>query len=392
MCAIPMEGWASVWLVRVPVTISLISIIAAVGKSGRIRRLDLGDLLVLAFAMWSITSTIWAHDVVSALGHSYTVIQLTALYLVLRRAATTTTSGVAFLAYGYTCGALIVASATMYESVRTGVTAMRYAVGMMNPGQAGGLLALGIPCSLLLLSDSQRSRRLLGVCYLPVAVLAIILTGTRTAFIAAFAALLVFSLTSGVLGSHHRRRAAVGILALSVISGVAISRMPSVAGVARILQMREAIAQTNLSGRESLWSSAIRLFLEQPLTGVGAGSFAHLMEQSMGGRYAAHNTWLSVGAELGLVGLTLFSAITAYVFVSASRATGIMRSFGWTLGTVWLINASMGSDTYTKATWVVYSLACALPVPVVALHTVAQTEVSRGNAAPARCDLTRRVV
>lgn len=97
------------------------------------------------------------------------------------------------------------------------------------------------------------------------------------------------------------------------------------------------------------------------MTGIGMGGFSRLAEGVLGQVVSAHNTWLSVAAELGLVGLAIFSTMTLFMILSATRTSGHIRGFGLALVSVWIINASMGTDTYQRTTWMVYALVSALP-------------------------------
>src|SRR5215469_7225563 len=61
--------------------------------------------------------------------------------------------------------------------------------------------------------------------------------------------------------------------------------------------------------RWPVWQAALRLILEHPVIGVGAGVFEVAEGLSHGGAgkwSTAHNSFLQIGAELGIPGLALF--------------------------------------------------------------------------------------
>src|SRR5262249_22575994 len=61
--------------------------------------------------------------------------------------------------------------------------------------------------------------------------------------------------------------------------------------------------------RWGVWQTALRLMLENAVIGVGAGGYetAEGLSHGVRGKWsAAHNAFLQIGAELGLVGLGLF--------------------------------------------------------------------------------------
>ena len=77
------------------------------------------------------------------------------------------------------------------------------------------------------------------------------------------------------------------------------------------------------SGRISLWHEALKEFPNHPLTGTGAGTFRfthYLYRSGTGVVKHAHNEWLNVLSELGLVGLGLFVvAIGAFLVATFRR-------------------------------------------------------------------------
>jgi tetratricopeptide (TPR) repeat protein len=75
--------------------------------------------------------------------------------------------------------------------------------------------------------------------------------------------------------------------------------------------------------RPSSWREALKEFPNHPLTGTGAGTFRfthYLFRSGPGVVKHAHNQWLNVLSELGLVGLGLFVvAIGAFVVAALRR-------------------------------------------------------------------------
>lgn len=93
--------------------------------------------------------------------------------------------------------------------------------------------------------------------------------------------------------------------------------------------------RTEETGRIQIWRRGIGYMLENPLFGVGAANFqtaegtlsqqAHRQQLGIGVRWnAAHNTFVQIGAELGIPGLALLLAIIAGAFRALRRATRIV--------------------------------------------------------------------
>jgi O-antigen ligase len=86
--------------------------------------------------------------------------------------------------------------------------------------------------------------------------------------------------------------------------------------------------QTEESGRRQIWARGIGYMLDNPLLGVGANNFPtaegtlspFAARQQYGGRgvrwNAAHNSFVQIGAELGIPGLLIFIALLGSAFAA----------------------------------------------------------------------------
>ena len=68
--------------------------------------------------------------------------------------------------------------------------------------------------------------------------------------------------------------------------------------------------------RTILWDAGLNMISEHPLRGIGAGNFKHLVKRftTEDIEFIAHNTYVELGAELGLPGLLLFLAVLFATF------------------------------------------------------------------------------
>ena len=67
--------------------------------------------------------------------------------------------------------------------------------------------------------------------------------------------------------------------------------------------------------RRQLFSEAIDAFVENPITGVGAGQFVSYKPQNrQQAWHETHNIWLQVASELGILGLAVFGFLVARAF------------------------------------------------------------------------------
>jgi O-antigen ligase len=168
----------------------------------------------------------------------------------------------------------------------------------------GGFLVLIIPAilSLALISKGQKTLRILcvlGALVVNCLVLYVLWsTGSKGAWVAATVGLTLFGILSYVPAS--RRRVSLIIWAICVIGVLiyfALQQPPS------------------LTVRYGYWQGAWEIIKHHPL-GAGINQFAdyYLMYRGAGAEVAqkAHNDFLQIGAELGVIGLIAFIAIFAY--------------------------------------------------------------------------------
>ncbi len=143
---------------------------------------------------------------------------------------------------------------------------------------------------------------------------ALFLSSSRGAFISFFIALPFIFI--GLKGTKLYRSIGKTLICLAVallmIKGIMIIA-PYIRGMAGgdlvALLIRPESLSANTGGRFSFWEAAWRLFLNKPFSGYGNGTFylGHCIEYAGSYEFSrfAHNHYLQVLAELGLLGLTL---------------------------------------------------------------------------------------
>ena len=147
------------------------------------------------------------------------------------------------------------------------------------------------------------------------------LTGSRLG-LAAMA--LVAVVMAAALGARRKGRAAVAAAAVAVGLVVFVGGfLYSTAAV----RTRAAVA---LEWRVQHGTTALRMFAAHPVFGAGVGRFYALSPEyaspDWGRRGNAHNNFLQILAELGLVGLALLAGLVGRVLWRTWRARDVLRS------------------------------------------------------------------
>ncbi|HEY7203350.1 MAG TPA: O-antigen ligase family protein [Methylomirabilota bacterium] len=126
-----------------------------------------------------------------------------------------------------------------------------------------------------------------------------------------------------------------------------------------------------------LWTAGLKMMRQHPLFGVGVGNYKEaldsVLEPGMSIRFSvAHNTYIQVGSELGIVGLGLFVGIILMTLRSTERIRRAARRARVPLvgqaaeaiqvGLVgFSVSITFVSAEYHKFFWLVVFLTCCLP-------------------------------
>ena len=186
----------------------------------------------------------------------------------------------------------------------------------------GSMAVLAVACAV-----NARSVRLKAVLLALASLLSatLLLTQSRGALVAFMAGFIT------IIFIRSRRMGVVSVVVLALIVAIAYpifsdwrfdgDAPASVAGI------------STAAGRTEAWSAAGDIFASSPLFGVGLGRF---MEESPGG-IAAHNWYVQVLAELGIVGFIIWSLFMVAVVLALRKRPRPARSVGYSVLVVWLV-------------------------------------------------------
>ncbi|MDX1520488.1 MAG: O-antigen ligase family protein, partial [Anaerolineae bacterium] len=223
-----------------------------------------------------------------------------------------------------------------------------------NPDGFGFIVVLGLPVAWYLASSMTTPKmngllKFLNYGFIPAALLGIALSGTRTAVIAAIPAM-AFGLAS-LTRLRLWARVTIFVLLTSAIL-VLLPHVQTLTSFQRFSTISSELGGGDFNQRGGLWREGLAAFTESPLIGVGANRYRSV--NSLG--KLAHNSFISVLVELGVIGFALFGSILMIAVIEAWRQPKWEASFWLTWLAVWTIGASSLTYEYRKATWLILSL------------------------------------
>jgi putative inorganic carbon (HCO3(-)) transporter len=135
-----------------------------------------------------------------------------------------------------------------------------------------------------------------------------------------------------------------------------------------------------VSERLDLWREASRMTLERPVFGLGPGAFSlhhtqfssSLPDDVNHPLDVAHNTWLELSSELGLLGLAAFLGMVVVAFAQAWTAWRRLRDPLSAAVAVGLVGAAVTATFVTEQYYLPFWLLFALAVGVEARGATVQ--------------------
>ena len=207
-----------------------------------------------------------------------------------------------------------------------------------HPNVLGGFLACGLVV-LVSVSTTSRTARLAQAAVVVLASAALVVTFSRSAWLAGLAGLVVGLVTLAARGPGSgvrpvRRWLATAALALVVVAAVGWLARDPIASRTWLTPSVSATEQRSIDERVEQIRLGWRVVLERPLTGAGASAVPMAMRQLEPdfpyAFYAPHLVALAVAGELGIAGGLAYLLLIAgpWILLLAAFASGSRRR--WT--------------------------------------------------------------
>ncbi len=320
--------------------------------TGKIRQLRPFHLLIFLYFFWSGTSVLWSIDQNATLNRILTYVQLIGFSWLLWDLYTTQSAvraGLQAIVFGSYVSAIDTVS-NYLAGISRGSTP-RYAASGFNANGLAMILVLGLPIAWYLAVSASRTEdklskilKVVNYAYIPLAVFAILGTGSRTALIS------MVPVFWFIIGGSTRLRVVEGFFASLFLAGALFFLQPIIpqTSIERLSTTKSELTEGDLSGRRLIWAAAMEVFQERPLLGSGGGSFKTAVDYK--GK-APHNTYLGILVETGAIGLTLFIIIIAASIYHVRYQPRWEATLWLTLILVWAVSGTTLSWELKKHTW-----------------------------------------
>jgi O-antigen ligase len=313
--------------------------------------------LAIAFAVSSALSLLWTVSYESTLSRVLTYAQLVGSVWILHEFVRTEEQRQSLLA-AFCLGAFIPVL-LLLNNFRTGAASEklvdRFTADGFNADDVGLMLVIGIPIAWHLMLRSSGAVRMMALTYFGLAPIAVLLTGTRGAFLAGVVALSIVPLTL----SRPSLRSFFLVTVLLVVVGAAVAVVVPGYIWDRMATIGPEIQGGQMTGRLEIWKAAVDVFPERPLLGVGAGAFGPAVEPVLHTLSWSHNTPLGLLVEHGVVGFGIFVALLGACAVAILRMRPPDRTFWAVLMLSWLVGIMSLNWEWRKATWLLFGLLAA---------------------------------
>ncbi|NLE74961.1 MAG: O-antigen ligase family protein [Actinobacteria bacterium] len=317
----------------------------------RLKRPPLAWFVLALYVYWCFVSMLWTSDAAATQGQVISYVSLL-LFVWMMWEFVDSRQYFMWVLRSFFLGACL-ATVLMFQAYLTTRTVAlvedgRYAVAGMDPNELAAILGAAIIIATYLATNTSSSWRVVYWLYIPLACVAVLLTGSRGGALG-----LMVCLGATLLLSGSRSWKALVLFALA--AGLAIWLVPQLVPEELLERVTEGTESHTFQVRYEQWRLGLQMWSEHPFLGVGAGAFVAAAVESGGLPLVAHNTFVQTLAENGLVGMGLLLLGWALLMRTVLHLPQRERLLWLGAGLAWVVAAVALSLEYAKFTWLVYA-------------------------------------
>ena len=333
----------------------------AIFERGRIRKPAIGHIVMALFVVLAALSFLWSLYPEGTLIEAFSYVQLFTMVWLIWELAPKVQEQM-HLMRAYVFGTFVSGIDTFYlflshqESVY-----QRYAGAKLDANDLGLIMALSIPMSYYLLIQNQGRMVWVYRVQLILAGTTILLTASRGATLATVVALAIIPLTQARLGG--RQRVALFLTVVLLVGGI-LFFVPETSWE-RLATVPAEFEQGTFTGRTIIWKAGWEIFRAHPFVGIGANAFRIMVSRELTEPIRmgeadpappAHNTFLSVLVEQGVLGFTVFCGMLGALAISLRGMPPFPQRLWIVSLAVWVVGVSSLTWEMRKPTWFFFGL------------------------------------
>ena len=359
---------------------------------GRLRQPDAFQKAFFLFLVWNGLTFYWSIDSGATMSGFLTYTQIFGMLLIIWDLFDSTET-IRTALQAYVLGAFVTSGAIVMNYMTTPPDKFperRFLALGFQVDAIALIVAFAAPAAWYLAvspADRPRSSALTvaNYVYVPLGLFALVLTGTRGAVLASIPTVAFMAWSLRRIG-QAKRIVAIGTVAIAAVVLVSFTPKEPLERIGTVTTATNVHNQGPLSGRWAIWMESRRAFLDRPI--FGAGLAAHravldsgapgapgetkkrsdswILDQGLNARRAAiatgreaHNAYLSVLVETGLVGFVLLTCVIVIVLSRVRHLTGWEKPYWYTQLAVLAIGAMSLSIEERKDVWLFLALAVA---------------------------------
>jgi O-antigen ligase len=335
----------------------------AIVEMGKIRRPTPGHLVMALFVLLSAASYMWSLYPEGTITQIFTYIQLFAMVWFIWELAPHEREQI-WLMRAYVFGTLVSGTDTVYRFLSHQESGyQRYAGAGLDANDLGLMMALSIPISYCLLLRHRGKLAWVYLLQMILAVMTLLLTASRGASLAGIVALVIVPVTYTYLKGPQKLAVLVTVGALICC---AVLFVPG-SSWERLSTLPSEFEKGTLTGRTVIWAAGWEVFRHHPVFGIGANAFRPVVSRVLGEPIRfdvpgmppappAHNTFLSVLVEEGVVGLAVYCTLLGTLLFSLKVIPSLSRKVWIVCLIVWVVGVSSLTWEMRKPTWFLFAM------------------------------------